>query len=444
MKTLLSALALLLSVTPALALDGFVGKVLGVRSGDAIIVHSERGESTIRLHGVEWANADPKLPLHARDYLRRRLGTGAVKIAIRGIAPDKSLFADVFLVESERILPEPLSVELARKGLARWSNGFAAGRNDIRAAESNAKAAKLGLWSDPTGMNIPLPPPRAAATPTPITTPTVAPTPQATPAATAAPTAAPSPKPAQPTPSVGPTPTGNPTFEPHPIPKPTGSLVLRAITTIGWPLGGILLALSGWMALPVLQLRRVKRVPISGIKPGLVSVKGMVVPLETPLTTPTGGAPALMYREEVWRYIDSKWSQVRDESEAIPFFIDDGTGQIRVEAKISDFQTSAAATRFYNEVHVPQWPTPPYENDERAQVLYLAPQTQVTVLASAVHNGSGGLRLIRPTIAQGNVKKASNLRARLAAGTFLLALVVFAAAIIALSFIAVEGLPPVN
>jgi len=171
-------------------------------------------------------------------------------------------------------------------------------------------------------------------------------------------------------------------------------------------------------------------------------VKGVAVHLETPLTTPTGGAPALMYREESWRYIDEKWSQVRDESEAIPFLIDDSTGQVRVDAKISDFQTSAPITRFYNGVHVPQWPTPPYENDERAQVLYLAPQTHITVLASAIPDGSGGVRLIRPTIAQGNVKKASNMRARLAAGTFLLALTIFATAIIALSFIAIEGLPP--
>jgi endonuclease YncB( thermonuclease family) len=461
-RGLLPGLALTLLATPALALEGFVGKVLGVKSGDAVLVQSVHGESMVRLHGIEWTRTNLLLQTRTRDYLRRRLGTGEVKVAIRGKEAEgyRLLYADLFLVEKGRVQPEPLSVELTRKGLARWASQYAAARNDIREAETGAKTAGRGLWSDPTGANVPLPQPRSgitgSGTATPKPAPTAKPTAAPTPKPTVAPTPSPTPKPtASPMPSPTPPPTARPTAAPTPQPTATpvpspppgsagrsGNALLHAVPTVGWPLGGILLLLSGWLALPVLQLRRVKRVPISALRPGLVRLKGIAMPREAPLSTPTGSISALLYREEAWRFVEGKWSQVRDESEAVPFIIDDGTGQVPIEAKISDFQTSAPVTRFYNEVHVPQWPTPPYESDERAQILYLAPQTQVTVLASAIPDGSGGLRLIRPTIAQGNVKKASNSRARLAAGTFLLAFAVFAGVVLALSFIAIEGLPP--
>jgi hypothetical protein len=222
---------------------------------------------------------------------------------------------------------------------------------------------------------------------------------------------------------------------------PPGNPALRAAVSIGWPLGGILLAISGWLALPVLQLRRTTRVAVSALRPGLVRLKGVATPLETPLATPTGGIPALLYHEEAWRYSDGKWNLVRNESESVQFLLDDGTGKVPVHAHIGMFQTSTAPTRFYNGVHVTQWPTPPYEGDERAQIVYLAPETHVTVLARAVRDGAEGFQLTGRTIAQGNVKKASNTSARLAAGTFLLGLAILAGAVLALSYLAVEGLP---
>ncbi len=483
---------LLLLALPAHALDGFVGRVLGVRSGDAVVVTSERGDSVVRLHGIEWTKTNLLLQTRTRDYLRRRLGTGKVKVAIRSEGPGKLLYADLFLIDERgRVQPEPVSVELTRKGLARWSSQFAVGRNDIRSAESEARIARRGLWSDQTGANVALPSPRTSKPlPTPKPRPTPAPTSKPTPRPTPAPTATPAPTPS-PRPTAKPTPA--PTSTPAPTPKPTaaptakptvaptakpartpaptvkpsphispntqrlgtrgrgasgaatptpGNPVLRAITTIGWPLGGVLVGLSGWLALPVLQLRSRRRTPISALKPGLVQLKGIAKLAEAPLATPTGGIPALLYREEAWRYIDGKWNPIRNDADAVPFLLDDGTGTVRIEAKIGDFQTASPITRFYNGVHVAQWPTPPYESDERAQVVYLAPETQVLVQASAIPDGSGGFTLLRPTVVQGNVKKASNLRARLAAGTFLLALAVFAGAILALSFLAVEGLPP--
>ena len=82
-----------------------------------------------------------------------------------------------------------------------------------------------------------------------------------------------------------------------------------------------------------------------------------------------------------------------------------------------------------------QWPTPPYSGDERAQIRYLAPDTQVTVVARCVANGKGEFLLKNPTVIQGDVNKTSHLRWRVAEWAFLLALGAFLAAVCALSFI---------
>ena len=225
-----------------------------------------------------------------------------------------------------------------------------------------------------------------------------------------------------------------------PLPPGKPEPFLVAVNAIGWPLGVVLLGVSAYLGVPVLRLRRAPRVAIANLRKGLVRLTGYAIPEDAPLATPTGAIPALIFREEAWRFLDGKWNPVRKEGEAIPFTLDDGTAQLAVDVRAGAFQ-SAALTRFYNGVHVAQWPMPPYDGDERAQVRYLAPETQVTVVAHCLADGKGGFALENPTVIQGDLQKTSHLRWRVAEWAFLLALGAFAAAICALSAIAISGLP---
>lgn len=489
----LLALALLLLGGGARAQEAFVAPVSGVRSSDAILVTRDGREITVRLHGIEWAKTNLLLQTRTRDYLRRRLGTGRVKVVVRGTPSRELVYGDVYLVAAGgKTWEKPVNVELTKVGLARWSEQYAGGRNDIRDAEKTAKATKSGLWSDPTGANVALPAPRekiAAATPKP--TPSPRPTASPTPRPSASPTARPTPTPAltatprptptvaptaapkavataspSPTPTAKPTPTSAPTATPKPTPAPTPTPVptptprpqleanvpvalpkgkpeplLAAVNALGWPLGVVLLGVAASLGLPVLRLRRAPRAAIADLHRGTVRLTGYVRPDGATLTTPTGGIPALIYRERAWRFLDGKWNPIRNEAEATPFVLDDGTGTFVVDTGASEFQ-STAQNRFYNGIHVAQWPTPPYSGDERAQVHYLAPETQVTVIARCTADGKEGFTLSSPTVIQGDVRKTSELRWRVAVWAFLLAFGAFAAAICAFSAILVSGLPP--
>ena len=437
----LHALALHGGAAPAQT--SFTAPVSGVRSSDAIIVTRDHRELVVRLHGLEWVKSNLLLQTRTRDYLRRRLGMGGVKIVVRGTPSPELVYGDVFLATAGgKVWPTSLNVELARAGLARWAERYAPDRADVRAAEAEARNAKRGLWSDPTGASVALPPPRgkseAAATPAP----TVKPGPTATPVPIK-PTPVPTPSP-KPTASPAPTPTPKPLLEvnlPGKLPRGRPDPFLSAVGAVGWPLGIVLLGVAASLGAPVLRLRRAPRAVVAELREGYIRLYGYALPAGAPLATAGGAVSALIFREEVWRFLDGKWNAVRRESDAAPFLLDDGTAQMTIEPSAANFH-SAAPTRFYNGMHVTRWPTPPYAGDERTQIYYLAPDTQVTVVARSVADGRGGYALKNPVVIQGDVNKTGHLRWRVAEWAFLLALGAFAAAACALSAIAVSGLPP--
>ena len=116
---LLALLGVALHAGAALAQDSFTAPVSGVRSSDAIIVTRDNRELVVRLHGLEWTKTNLLLQTRTRDYLRRRLGTGGVKVVVRGTPSKELIYGDVFLATtSGKVWPMALNVELARVGLA--------------------------------------------------------------------------------------------------------------------------------------------------------------------------------------------------------------------------------------------------------------------------------------------------------------------------------------
>jgi hypothetical protein len=124
----------------------------------------------------------------------------------------------------------------------------------------------------------------------------------------------------------------------------TGALVFlfAPFDQLGWlgivallgAYSGIYLFLRGFRALQ--HKRLILNTPLSKIRSasmGLVEVSGMA---KGPQTIRAGitGEPCYYYRARAWQQSDSgnrgEWQQVADETVGVPFFVDDGTGQMLV------------------------------------------------------------------------------------------------------------------
>lgn len=242
-NTLRAFVCLMLLSAPggqAVAQNRFTGQAVAVESGDRFQVRLDGWTMTVRLHGVECPETPPALAEKARAYTARRIENTRVAVEVRGTGAKQTVYGEVTPVTGGS-----LNEELVRVGLAKWAREYAPTRTELGDLESEAQTAKRGLWGDPNGANVPLPPFAASLAkptpkPKPVTpkpTPTPTPTPQP---ATLSPTSDAS---ASPPPSgVTPTPTNAPVSQadPTPVIAPPASLSARAM---GAALGAFALGL---------------------------------------------------------------------------------------------------------------------------------------------------------------------------------------------------------
>lgn len=119
------------------------------------------------------------------------------------------------------------------------------------------------------------------------------------------------------------------------------------MAVVGRGLGGLLLTAmllgAGWMAGSagfdsLRELRQLERTPrslLAALLPGEVHARGFVEAAERLLTAPESGVETVYYRYHVERRTRdsegrSSWNTVRDERRSVPFWLDDGSGRIRV------------------------------------------------------------------------------------------------------------------
>lgn len=119
------------------------------------------------------------------------------------------------------------------------------------------------------------------------------------------------------------------------------------MAVVGRSLGGLLLALvllvAGWMAGgagfdSLRELRQLERTPrslLAALLPGEVHARGFVEAGRRLLAAPETGVETVYYRYHVERRTRdsegrSSWSTVRDQRRVVPFWLDDGSGRIRV------------------------------------------------------------------------------------------------------------------
>jgi micrococcal nuclease len=143
--TLCATVVLLILARDAIpAADDFSGKVVGVHDGDTITVLMDRTRVKIRLFEID-------CPETGQEFGSR------AKLATSGLA-----FGKVVTVHSRRndrygrtvadvVLPDgrTLNHELVRRGLAWWFRKYAPKDASLARLEAEARAARVGLWSQP-------------------------------------------------------------------------------------------------------------------------------------------------------------------------------------------------------------------------------------------------------------------------------------------------------
>jgi endonuclease YncB( thermonuclease family) len=159
-RTLLLPSLLLLSISaPArsqLTLPvEFEGRVVAVMSGDTVRVQRDTAEIQLRLYGIDAPEVGQPYNQLARKALSDHVLKKKVTVRVFEKASDTRMSGEVLLDEPDREgVKQSLNAQMLRDGLAWWYHQHGSSDRRLAAAETEARAARRGLWQD----EFPLPP----------------------------------------------------------------------------------------------------------------------------------------------------------------------------------------------------------------------------------------------------------------------------------------------
>lgn len=131
-----------LCLVASAATDRFTGKVVSVTDGDTIAVIRDGYATPVRLDGIDCPESGQPFSQRAR----RRVA----ELALRKIAEVRVTTTDIHQRLVARVLVDgvDLSTTLVREGLA-WHFLRYSTDPELAAAEAAARAARVGIWSEP-------------------------------------------------------------------------------------------------------------------------------------------------------------------------------------------------------------------------------------------------------------------------------------------------------
>ncbi|MHB9137897.1 MAG: thermonuclease family protein [Victivallaceae bacterium] len=143
----ISLFMLFLLLTFVLAAETITGKVSWIYDGDSFLMQMEGGQVQVRIWGID------------APECKQPGGREAAKFLI-GLIKDKNVSVEKVELDSYgrivgKVYCESLYVnlEILKNGHAWWYRHYAPQENEFRRAEENAKARKIGLWSNPNPVN---------------------------------------------------------------------------------------------------------------------------------------------------------------------------------------------------------------------------------------------------------------------------------------------------
>ena len=121
----------------------FSGRVVGIADGDTITVLHNGVAERVRLYGIDCPEKSQAFYRAAKEYAAQRSFQEAVTVRVRGRDRWNRTIGEVVLPGGQL-----LNHQLIREGLAWWFRKYAAGDEELRLLEDDARAAKRGLWAD--------------------------------------------------------------------------------------------------------------------------------------------------------------------------------------------------------------------------------------------------------------------------------------------------------
>jgi endonuclease YncB( thermonuclease family) len=127
----------------------YSARVVGISDGDTITVLKDRTQVRIRLHGIDAPETGQDHGSRAKQFASELAFGKQVTIRVRTTDRYGRTVADVILPDGRW-----LNREMVRAGMAWWYRRYAPADTELARLESEAKAARRGLWSQPN----PVPP----------------------------------------------------------------------------------------------------------------------------------------------------------------------------------------------------------------------------------------------------------------------------------------------
>jgi endonuclease YncB( thermonuclease family) len=123
--------------------EGSRALVVGVTDGDTItVLHNGRSEA-LRLHGIDAPEKGQAFGERAKQFTSGLAFGRSVAVHVRGRDRYRRTIADVFLPDGRN-----LNQEVVRAGYAWWYREYSADQR-LGVLETEARAARRGLWADP-------------------------------------------------------------------------------------------------------------------------------------------------------------------------------------------------------------------------------------------------------------------------------------------------------
>ncbi|HET7842762.1 MAG TPA: thermonuclease family protein [Xanthomonadales bacterium] len=129
----------------ACAGDSLYGKIVSVGRADQVTLDYGPGRYELRLAGIE-SPRDTRAAAVARDFVADLVLEKNVRMRFLGRTEDGAMLVRLFTDEPDRGIRE-VNVELVRSGLVRRIDGADFKYDVLSKAESEARAARRGLWA---------------------------------------------------------------------------------------------------------------------------------------------------------------------------------------------------------------------------------------------------------------------------------------------------------
>lgn len=127
-------------------IDVHVDRVI---DGDTVVVRSETESRRVRLEGVDAPEMKQAGGVDSREWLLKEIGDKDIRLVVKAMDRYGRTVGDLVLIDGKRV-----NEKIVRAGWAWWYRQYDRSDWELMEAESEARAARVGLWLDPN----PVPP----------------------------------------------------------------------------------------------------------------------------------------------------------------------------------------------------------------------------------------------------------------------------------------------